>query len=261
MARWLSPTARVLGPGETGVSSFGGRGRSIGRGGGVGMGRQAETQRQTVLRATATPTTGPSAPGPSKDIMGLFTKAMKRFQPGGTFGKREEALLGRAKKKYLASSAQSMVSAGLSGTTVPMAEGAKFQEEIGEPTRLGLEDVRTSRLNELLMAKAGYMGGVETQQFGAAERMKTLRASLLNQGGGGGGRSYSGGVDPTGRIENSPTDIGAILAAEKEKKAATWERINQPGFGASQIPEGGQIVGNTYFPPSRFTRNVPEITM
>jgi hypothetical protein len=103
----------------------------------------------------------------------LFAEAMKKFQPGGTFGKKEEAMLARAKKRYLASSAQRMVSAGLSGTTVPMAEEAKFQEEIGEPTRLGLEDVRTSRLNELLMSKAGYLGGLggRTTTTTATQRM------------------------------------------------------------------------------------------
>jgi hypothetical protein len=202
--------------------------------------------------------------------MGMFTEAMKKYQPGGEFGKREEALLARAKKKYLASQAQRAVSAGLGGTTVPATATAKFQEEVGEPTRLGLEQTRTQRLNELLMAKAGYMGGVEAREFGAAQRMRELefgaaeqmrglRASLLTQGGGG-GRAVSGAVDPTGRAEISPTDIGAIRARREAERMATAPPTGTEA-GFRQIPKGGRIVGDYYFPPTRHTRNVPQLEL
>lgn len=211
-------------------------------GGAAGGGGRQETAR-TVTQ------TAPQEP--SKDIMGLFTEAMKKFQPGGTFGKREEALLGRAKKKYLASSAQQMVSAGLSGTTVPMAEETKFQEEIGEPTRLGLEDVRTSRLNELLMAKAGYMGGL-----GAGSTTTQRQYGGRGGGGYGGGGVISGGGDP----RTHPSQVDFYRGDSSRLAISAPSGGTDAGF--RNIPEGGRITGDYYYPPrSSFTRNVPTLTL
>lgn len=237
--------------------NFGGGGGGSGLG---GSGRYAaEASRQTALRATAKP----KATAASPEVMDLFAEAIKKYQPGGEFGKAETAMLAAAKKKFMASGAQSMVSAGLSGTSVPESMHAKFEESVGTPTRLGLEDTRTSRLSEMLMSKAGYLGGIQQQQTAADQRMSELRASLLSQGsGGGGGGVVSGGADSTGRAEISPTDIGAILAARKAKDAAARAQIDAPGFGAAQIPTGGTVKSGYYYPPtSSYTRNVPTLNL
>ena len=242
--------------------------RSYNLSGGGGAGRSPQpwarpeaANRQAILRATTKPKTSAASP----EVMNLFAGAIKKYQPGGEFGKAEKAMLATAKKKFMASGAQSMVSAGLSGTSVPESMNAKFEESVGTPTRLGLEDTRTSRLSEMLMSKAGYLGGVKQQQTAAEQRMTELRASLLSQssgGGGGGGGIISGGVDNTGRAEISPTNIGEILAARKAKNAAASAGINAPGFGAANIPAGGTIKSGYYYPPvSNYTRNVPTLSL
>ena len=90
-------------------------------------------------------------------ITSLYDTAAAPYQEGGGFGKDQLAMLERSKTKSLASAAQGNVSAGLSGTTVAGAEESKFEEEVGIPTRLGIDNARVQNLIRALMAKAGYM--------------------------------------------------------------------------------------------------------
>lgn len=91
------------------------------------------------------------------EIMQLLDQIISRYKPGGGFGVPEEALLKRAKVKSLAGTAQQQVTSGLAGTTVGMGSGRLWEEEVGMPARLQLEDTRTQRLMEAMGAKAGYL--------------------------------------------------------------------------------------------------------
>ena len=250
MASWGAGGGVFGGRTTRGLSPFG---RAGGAGGGGGA-SAAQMARPGGPGGTSKTVTEVAPQAPSPEVLSLFEEAMKRYQPGGQFGKRELALLGRAKKKALARGYQSAVSAGLGGTSVPEAMGAKFQEEIGEPTRLGLEDVRTQRLNELMMAKAGYLGGVGTGG-------KTTMTATTAGGGGGGGGGYGGGVfgrvEPTGSWAGLQQTSPGWGAPTRTPAPATTYR----GAGAN-LPEGGRIIGNIYYPPqSRFTRNIPTLNL
>lgn len=216
------------------------------------------TSGRAARSRTKTRTTTEVAPqAPSPEVMDLFSKAMERYQPGGQFGRRELALLGRAKKKSLAKGYQSAVSAGLGGTSVPEAMGVKFEEEVGAPTRAGLEDVRSQRLNELLMSKAGYLGGLSGQKTTAT----TISKQQAPQTQFGGLPIIGGGVGGSTGMSLTP-DIQTPYYQRQAKHAATVAEINQPGFGAAQIPEGGRIIGGQYFPPvSSYTRNIPALNL
>ena len=256
MMGYMGPSgARGVFGGRTtrGLSPFGGTGGA----GGGGIASAAQMARPGGPGGTSKTVTEVAPQAPSPEVLALFEEAMKRYQPGGQFGKRELALLGRAKKKTLARGYQSAVSAGLGGTSVPEAMGAKFQEEIGEPTRLGLEDVRTQRLNELMMAKAGYLGGI-------GPGGKTTTTATTAGGGGGYGGGYGGGVfgrvDPVGTyagLQRTSPGWGAMAPGNDPLRGGTTYR----GAGAN-LPEGGRIIGNIYYPPqSRFTRNVPTLNL
>jgi hypothetical protein len=226
-------------------------------GGRVNLAQLAKRQMAGVGRGDAGGARGPAqrtitetAPqAPSPEVMGLFTQAMERFKPGGEFGKRELSLLARAKKKHMASSAQRMVSAGLGGTTVPMAEEARFEEERGDPLRAGFEETRTSRLNELLMAQAGYLGGL-------GGRKTTTTA----YGGGGAGMGY-GGAAP---VPQDPSTLASqrMIASWGQPRPQTAAPAVDPNLGRRQLPAGGRIMSGTYYPPvSRFSRNVPSLNL
>lgn len=120
----------------------------------------------------------------TQDIIGILNRIIQRYSPGGEFGKGEEALLGRAKTKAMASSQQQLVSAGLAGTTVGAGRGQRWEEEIGMPERLRLEDVRSQRLSEAMGAKAGYLERTETraEQTRLAEQQMTQQQEQAEWG-------------------------------------------------------------------------------
>lgn len=115
---------------------------------------------------TPTPTGKP-------DINSAIQKAMAYYQQGGGFGKGVEAALERGRTKALASGGQSLVSAGLAGTSMMAGLGKKFEEEVAVPTRLNVEEKRAEALANL------EMGGVQLRQ-GAYESQanRDLQMSL-----------------------------------------------------------------------------------
>lgn len=100
---------------------------------------------------TPTPTGKP-------DINSAIQKAMAYYQQGGGFSKGVEAALERGRTKALASGGQSLVSAGLAGTSMMAELGKKFEEEVAAPTRLSVEEKRAEALANL------EMGGVQLKQ-------------------------------------------------------------------------------------------------
>jgi len=107
----------------------------------------------------------------TEEITGLLDKIIARYKPGGEFGEAELALLKRAKTKSLAETAQSLVTAGLSGTTAGVGAGGKWEEETGMPARLQLEDIRSQRLVEAMGAKAGYLERGEARTWEEQQRL------------------------------------------------------------------------------------------
>jgi len=105
------------------------------------------------------------------EIVGLLDEIIERYRPGGKFGTAELALLEREKEKSLARTAQDLTSRGLAGTTIGTGAAKSWEEEIGMPARLRLEDIRSQRLAEAMGAKAGYL---EREQ----ERRQTLLENL-----------------------------------------------------------------------------------
>ncbi len=161
----------------------------------------------STLRPSGAATT--AAPLESSEILKLLDQVIAKYSPGGDFGKAETALLGRAKTKAMAKGEQSLVSAGLAGTTAGVGMGQKWEEEIGMPSKLKLEDTRTQRLMEAFMAKAGYM------ERTALSQSQLDRRAFTGHGGGddssspyisdaGGGDSYGG----TGAAGSAVGDTG-----------------------------------------------------
>ncbi len=105
------------------------------------------------------------------------------FRPGGAYGEGVEAMIGRGKKRAVAGGMQSLVSAGLAGTTMPMHLEQTFEEEIGMPTRLRAEDLQMERLGGALgslgQMYANYDPGTAT--MGQIGQMATTQANIKAQ--------------------------------------------------------------------------------
>lgn len=96
-----------------------------------------------------------------KAVMDLYDQIIGMY--GSNYGSGELAMLERQKTKDLASAQQSLVSSGLYGTTMTAGLPKKWEEEVGVPSRLKLEDARKSALSSAYGAKASAIQNIEYQ--------------------------------------------------------------------------------------------------
>ena len=179
----------------------------------------------------------------NSEIMSILNKLIAQYQVG-VCGREEAGLLNRAKKKSIASTAQSLVSSGLANTTMGAGSGQKWEEEVGMPARLSLERQRKTGLSSALAAKAGYLQRTESEdrryaaekERNAVEKERTdaaskasafsslVRAHTARLGGGGGGGS-------TG------------FMGSKSKDAGFWDN-NDDATNTVYAPGGGSQGGS-----------------
>jgi hypothetical protein len=83
------------------------------------------------------------------------------YAPGGEFGKGYEAQLERTKTRDVAGAAQQLISSGLYGSTTAAGLGKKWEEDVGAPARLKLEDLRMDRYVQAWREKAAFQERIE----------------------------------------------------------------------------------------------------
>lgn len=114
--------------------------------------------------------------GMGAETLAAIQRAKAYYAPGGGFGKGVEAGLERGRVKAMASGMQGLVSAGLAGTTMAGTLGKKYEEEVGAPTRLGVEERRAQAISGIEMAQAGM--GFQAGQAGAQRSLQMYLADL-----------------------------------------------------------------------------------
>jgi len=201
------------------------------------------------------------------ETMKLLDEIIARYKPGGEFGKPEAALLKRAKVKSLAETAQGLVTSGLAGTTAGAGAGQRWEEEVGMPAKLQLEDIRSQRLTGAMGAKAGYLErlGERQQQAIEAKRRRQLEAeqsvaarsqanweasrNYMQDLFGGRGQQTGGGAAPTGGGYGGDyggagayTGAGGAGGAGGVELPSTWGAGYGPMFetGAEAAEAGGE---------------------
>ncbi len=154
------------------------------------------------------------------DINTLLDEIIQRYQPGGEFGKASLATLEQRKEKTLASQRQSLVSAGLSGTTIGAGLSSKFEQEVGSPFRLGVEEQRIGGLTQAMQAKAGFLERAEERKS---------RESIAQRG----------------RISQEQmaydSRYAAKEAAEEQTKVSAWEAHTARQRTEQEASFGGQL--------------------
>jgi len=95
------------------------------------------------------------------EIRGLLDQIIGTYAPGGAYLKGSEAMLEREKQKYLGSATQNLISSGLYGTTMTAGLPKKWEEEVGIPSRLKLEDLRTQAYTGALGQKADFINQIQ----------------------------------------------------------------------------------------------------
>ncbi len=208
-----------------------------------------------------------------QSITDLLDQVIARYQPGGDYGKAALGTLETRKKKTLASQQQSLVSSGLSGTTRGASLGKKFEEDIGTPTRLGIEETRVGALTQAMQAKAGFMERDQARQDQlmrdayerlaqqqqaqreANEAVRTRSAAneasssqwmqeFMNRGSTGGSTGSTAGFSYDGRTQQSATDPWGGYQGDGGTPGSTQEAVQNlsigygPMFGDTAEQEG-----------------------
>lgn len=125
--------------------------------------------------------------------LGIYDEIIGRYQPGGQYGQGAMALYEQGKQKAMAQAQQSLVSSGLTGTTVAAGLPMKYEQEVGTPFRLQLEERRMGALSEAQLGKAGFIERRE-DIYPSAELFAGLQSQAATGGGvvSGGSRGYKG---------------------------------------------------------------------
>lgn len=203
--------------------------------------------------------------------MGLWDEIIQRYQPGGGYGEGALASYERGKTRAVGAGMQQLVSSGLANTTVAATIGKKYEEEVGTPFKLQLQDVQSQRLSEAQAGKAGfierrtdaypsaglaaqlgqqtgYAQGIQAGGYGGGgEKMpwgsEFSSGTTGGFGGGVSGGGYGGGMI-TGAIgaprggtpyEYKGPDIGRITYQGEPSRAGEFD---QPTYGEPGGPAG-----------------------
>lgn len=91
------------------------------------------------------------------EAMQIYDEIISRYRPGGGFGEAALGQLETQKVRDVGKETQQLISSGLYGTTTMGATGRRWEEAVGAPTRLKLEDIQMQRLSEAQVGKAGFI--------------------------------------------------------------------------------------------------------
>ena len=114
--------------------------------------------------------------------MEIFDEIINRYQPGGSYGQGAMAQYETGKSQAMAQGMQNLVSSGLANTTVAAGLPVKYEQEVGTPFRLQLEDMRMNALTQAQLGKSNWI-----QQRQDVYPDANLYANLQKQASSGGG--------------------------------------------------------------------------
>lgn len=124
-----------------------------------------------------------------KQAMAIYDEIIKRYQPSGPFQASALQQLGVQKVADVGAGAQRMISGGLFGTEAAAGLETGWEQAVGAPARLKLEDIMMQRLSEAQVGKAGFIERRE-DEYPDYGLLAQLAAQGGTAGGGAGGRTY-----------------------------------------------------------------------
>ena len=89
--------------------------------------------------------------------LGIYGDIAEMYKPGGGFGQGMESQLQRTKTRDVAAAKQQLAGAGLYNTTVAAGQGQAWEDVVGTPARLQMQDIQTGRYAEAMRGKAGFI--------------------------------------------------------------------------------------------------------
>lgn len=181
-----------------------------------------------------------------KEAMAIYDEIITRYQPGGGFGKAALGQLEKQKVRETGAGMQQLISSGLYGTTTAAGLGKQWEEEVGAPSRLKLEDIMMQRLSQAQVGKAGFM---ERRQdvypdVGALAGYAGQAAAAGGGGGGGVSRVY-GGTQKWGTY-GAPAQPGLTGGTGRGTSPGPGVASATVGFGPTETGTGKTYSGGMY---------------
>ena len=186
-----------------------------------------------------------------EEALALYGDIVEQYKPGGAFGSGFEAQLERQKTKTVAGQTQQLVSSGLYGTSVTAGLGQKFEEEVGMPARLKLEDIRMGRYAEAVGQKAGLIERREDvgPDYGMIAQLSAQAASRPRVG------SYQAPPDPNAPGSyNNP--YGSTFSPSRGQSGFKSTRSVRPQTTRQPSNTAAKRVGSPYA-SQRVTASTP----
>jgi len=127
--------------------------------------RRAQAQQDQMLSAVRQ--TNYANTQREGEIRNIYDEIIRRYQPGGSFETKSLAELDRLKKRSVneqfGQSEQQAISGGMFGVQRPTRAGmgVEWEEKVGAPARLSLEDVLMQRLSGAQQSKASFIEGIQ----------------------------------------------------------------------------------------------------
>jgi hypothetical protein len=171
----------------------------------------------------------------------IYDEIINRYQPGGVFEERGLAQLAKQKTADVGGEMQQLISSGLYGTTTTAGVGRRWEESVGEPGRMTLEDIMMQRLSQAQVGKAGMLERVEDVGPDAG-----LYAQLMSQAASrpSGVTVIPSGGGPTGYSGRTPHQYLPWVQGAAEQMAGGQSFFGDAA-GGYQPATGGQPTGVT----------------
>lgn len=132
-----------------------------------------------VARGTPAAGGGGGRSAAYEEALAALQRAKALYEPGGGYGKGVEAAIARGRKKAVSVGAQELVGAHLAGTTMVGGLGTRYEEEVGMPARMGVEEERARALANLEVTGAGMQ--FQAGEAGAQRRFQAAQAFYERQ--------------------------------------------------------------------------------
>jgi len=93
--------------------------------------------------------------------MNIYDAVISNYSPGGAFEKATLSGLEKQKTRDVGKETHDLISSGLFGTTTQAATGRKWEEAVGSPSRLKMEDIQMQRMSDAQLGKASFLSSAE----------------------------------------------------------------------------------------------------
>ena len=214
-----------------------------------------------------------------EQVRAIYDEIIQRYQPGGTFQARGEALIGRRKTQDVGARTQHAISSGLFNTAATGAMGQSWEQDVGAEMRLGLEDTMMQRLSQAQIGKADFIERIENrypdtnqlaglaQQAGQSTRYGDRGESLWSKGSASPSEAQAM-AEQTNRYKTAMASSfgktgykrpGSAEEAMERKSGGTQGDAGLTGFVANRWFSGDIAKANEFMKKPEFNRGRTEM--